>query len=104
MKKPAAKNSPGKNAPGKNAIVPVHLLKIAVGIDSLDHFRERMKVRRKAGKTFTHYTRHMPKRAEEVLAGGSLYWIVKGWYRGTPAPSCGWKKPCWRTRVRIAAS
>jgi hypothetical protein len=58
--------------------VPVHLLKIAVGIDSIEHFQERMKVRRKTGKTFTHYTRHMPKRAEEVLNGGSLYWIVKG--------------------------
>lgn len=56
--------------------MPVHLLKIAVGIESLDHFRQRMKARRT--KTFTHYTRHMPKRAEEVLAGGSLYWIVKG--------------------------
>lgn len=58
--------------------MPVHLLKIAVGIESIEHFRERMKVRRKAGKTFTHYTRHMPKRAAEVLDGGSLYWIVKG--------------------------
>jgi len=58
--------------------VPVHLLKIAVGIDSIEHFQERMKLRRKVGKTFTHYTRHMPKRAEEVLDGGSLYWIVKG--------------------------
>lgn len=55
----------------------VHLLKIAVGIESLDHFRQRMKARKT--KTFTHYTRHMPKRAEEVLAGGSLYWIVKGY-------------------------
>lgn len=58
---------------------PVHLLKIAVGIESVEHFRERMKIRRKQGRTFTHYTRHMPKRAEEVLAGGSLYWIVKGY-------------------------
>lgn len=59
--------------------MPVHLLKIAVGIESAEHFRERIKIRRKQGKTFTHYTRHMPKRAEEVLAGGSLYWIVKGY-------------------------
>lgn len=56
--------------------MPVHLLKVAVGIESLDHFRKRMKTRR--GKTFTHYTRHMPKRAAEVLDGGSLYWIVRG--------------------------
>lgn len=59
--------------------MPVHLLKIAVGIESIDHFKARMKERRKAGKTFTHYTRHMPKRAVEVLDGGSLYWIVKGY-------------------------
>lgn len=59
--------------------MPVHLLKIAVGIESVEHFRERIKIRRKQGKTFTHYTRHMPKRAGEVLAGGSLYWIVKGY-------------------------
>lgn len=57
--------------------MPVHLLKIAVGIESVEHFRQRMKARK--GKTYTHYTRHMPKRAEEVLAGGSLYWIVKGY-------------------------
>lgn len=57
--------------------MPVHLLKIAVGIESLEHFRQRMKARKT--RTFTHYTRHMPKRAEEVLAGGSLYWIVKGY-------------------------
>jgi hypothetical protein len=56
--------------------VPVHLVKVAVGIESIEHFRQRMKARR--GRTFTHHTRHMPKRAEEVLAGGSLYWIVKG--------------------------
>ena len=27
--------------------MPVHLLKIAVGIDSIEHFQERMKLRRK---------------------------------------------------------
>src|SRR3546814_10884119 len=47
-----------------------------------------MKVRRKQGKTFTHYTRHMPKRAAEVLDGGSLYWIVKG-YAAVRCPIVG---------------
>lgn len=61
----------------------MHLVKLAVGIESLDHFRERLAARikgqrgRNAG-TFMHVTRNRPKRADEVLAGGSLYWVIKG--------------------------
>ncbi|MBP6818396.1 DUF1489 domain-containing protein [Ferrovibrio sp. MS7] len=64
--------------------MPVHLLKLAVGIESLEHFRERLKARAEGAKGkkqpghFTHVTRHRPKRDKEVLDGGSLYWVVKG--------------------------
>lgn len=66
--------------------MPVHLLKLAVGIESLEHFRERLAFRvkenksktRKAPGFYTHVTRHRPKRDTEVLNGGSLYWVVKG--------------------------
>ncbi len=57
----------------------VHLVKVAVGIDSVEHLARVQRARRKGGaKAVLHYTRHMPKRAEELLAGGSMYWIVKG--------------------------
>lgn len=61
----------------------VHLIKLAVGIESLEHFRERLAARTKGLKgknagTFIHHTRNTPKRAAELLAGGSLYWVVKG--------------------------
>lgn len=60
-------------------LVTVHLIKIAVGIDSLSHLADVQRKRRKGGKNAViHYTRHMPKRAEELLDGGSMYWIVKG--------------------------
>lgn len=61
----------------------VNLLKLCVGIDSVEHLREVRK--RKAPHQLAdgtnchiHVTRFMPKRAHEVLAGGSLYWVIKG--------------------------
>ncbi|WP_321390783.1 DUF1489 domain-containing protein [Emcibacter sp.] len=60
----------------------VHLLKLCVGIDSVEHLIE---VRRGRQQTLPdgtpynyHITRFTPKRAEDVLDGGSLYWVIKG--------------------------
>lgn len=49
-----------------------------------------------------HVTRAFPRRADEVLNGGSIYWIIKGWMcarqpildlvevaRGDNKPACG---------------
>lgn len=67
--------------------MPLHMVKMAVGIDSLDHLAAVQKQRRAALKAergkpiLIHKTRNYPKRAEEILAGGSMYWIVKGFVR-----------------------
>jgi hypothetical protein len=63
----------------------LHLVKLCVGCESIDDLAswqaERLKERRKAGerdpKPF-HRTFQMPKRRDELLAGGSLYWVIKG--------------------------
>ncbi len=61
--------------------VPLHLLKMAVGVGSLDELRE-MRARRtvQLGGSWV-YTRNRPRRAEALLAGGSLYWVIRGQIR-----------------------
>jgi hypothetical protein len=61
--------------------VPLHLLKLAVGIENLDHLR-RIRAARQAERGVSWvYTRNHPRRAQEVLAGGSIYWIIRGQIR-----------------------
>jgi hypothetical protein len=58
----------------------VHLIKLCVGVESVEHLIElRKKDPRNKGKDYnSHITRFKPRRAEEVLDGGSLYWVIKG--------------------------
>lgn len=62
--------------------MPLHLLKIAVGAASVENLEARQKawhVRDEKGRTvFRVRTRQTPKRQAELLEGGSLFWIVKG--------------------------
>ena len=61
--------------------MPLHLLKLAVGVDSIDHLRRLRAVRRAERGASWVYTRNYPRRAEEVLAGGSIYWVIRGQIR-----------------------
>jgi hypothetical protein len=62
----------------------LHLLKLCVGCDAIEDLEEwiaeRLKAARKAGKTpeHAHITRMIPQRAEELVDGGSLYWVIRG--------------------------
>ena len=61
----------------------LHLIKLAVGVDDLAHMKKVQAARRKQrhqGPRTPHwvYTRNTPRRAEELLQGGSLYWVVRG--------------------------
>jgi hypothetical protein len=61
--------------------MPLHLLKLAVGIDDLEHLR-RVRAARTAERGASWVsTRNHPRRAPEVLAGGSIYWIIHGQIR-----------------------
>jgi hypothetical protein len=64
--------------------MPLHLLKLCVGATSIDDLVQwqagRLAEARRAKKPVEifHTTRMAPKRAGELIAGGSLYWIIKG--------------------------
>lgn len=61
--------------------MPLHLLKLAVGVENIDHLR-RLRAARAAERGGTWvYTRNHPRRTQEVLAGGSIYWIIRGHIR-----------------------
>jgi hypothetical protein len=61
----------------------LHMIKLCVGVETVDDLLEwqekRAKERERKGKSPNpfHDTRMSPKRAEEMLDGGSLYWVIK---------------------------
>jgi hypothetical protein len=57
---------------------PLHLLKMAVGVADLDELRRIRAARQTERGGSWVYTRNHPRRAEEVLAGGSIYWVIRG--------------------------
>lgn len=60
---------------------PLHLLKMAVGIADLDELRRVREARSRQHGGSWVYTRNQPRRAAEVLAGGSIYWVIRGQIR-----------------------
>ena len=62
----------------------LHLIKLAVGCESVRELKgwvaERMQTAKKNGlpRHHVHVTRMTPKRVEDLLAGGSLYWVIRG--------------------------
>lgn len=67
--------------------MPLNLIKLCVGIESVEELEQyRAEQLAKAGATgaepcSTHRTRAFPRRADEILEGGSLYWVIKGQVR-----------------------
>jgi hypothetical protein len=56
----------------------LHLIKLCVGVETIVELEEWVEQRmRERGRHF-HTTRMVPKRGEELVAGGSLYWVIKG--------------------------
>src|SRR5258708_19187271 len=64
--------------------MPLHLIKLAVGCESVKDLKRRVAERAleatQSGlpRHHIHITRMVPKRGDELLAGGSRYWGIRG--------------------------
>lgn len=56
----------------------VHLVKLCVGADTPEDLRRWRAARAARGLDSPVWTRQTPKRAADLLDGGSLYWVFKG--------------------------
>ena len=64
--------------------MPLHLIKLCVGCDSVadleDWIKQKLKEKKRRGQKAEHIhtTRMVPKRAAELTQGGSLFWVIRG--------------------------
>ncbi len=56
----------------------LHLTKLAVGVRDIAHLRELQAERAARNPPLRHRTRNFPRRAAEVIDGGSIYWVISG--------------------------
>jgi len=97
----------------------LHLKKLSVGSSSIDNLRSWQDRAVRQGRLIIHPTRNWPRRANELLDGGCIFWIIKGQMvvrqpiadiievkREDGRPACGIVLeeeliPVWPRRVRI---
>jgi hypothetical protein len=62
----------------------LHLIKLSVGTDSVadleDWIKRKLKEKKRRGQKpeRIHTTRMVPKRVDELLGGGSIFWVIRG--------------------------
>lgn len=59
---------------------PLHILKLSVGTDGVEDLAawQAQRIAQTPDGLPRHVTRMWPKRAEEILNGGSIFWVIKG--------------------------
>lgn len=69
---------------GREAVMTVHMIKLCVGAQTIEDLADWQRSHRTrywdaVGRTCAyHTTRQRPKRQDDLLNGGSIYWVIKG--------------------------
>jgi hypothetical protein len=56
----------------------LHLIKLSVGTEDVESLERWQAVRLRQNGRIWHGTRMRPKRRDELLEGGSIYWVIRG--------------------------
>jgi hypothetical protein len=56
----------------------LNILKLCVGVNEIEELESWVRDCRAGRDTLDHTTRMFPKRREEIIPGGSLYWVIRG--------------------------
>jgi hypothetical protein len=80
----------------------LHLIKLSVGPKDVAQLAALQKERLRTDPPLRAWTRMFPKRQEEVLAGGSIYWVVAGFVR-VRQRILGFREEEWEAGVPCAA-
>jgi hypothetical protein len=64
--------------PSLRVATMLHIAKLAVGVRDIDHIRALQADRMRTNPPLRHRTRNFPRRGDEVVNGGSLYWVISG--------------------------
>ncbi len=56
----------------------LHLIKLCVGVSELSELRAWIRECRRGRDTLDHVTRMFPSRKDELVPGGSLFWVIRG--------------------------
>ena len=55
----------------------IHMVKLCVGADTIDDLVDWQNRLMRTLPNPVHHTRMFPKRAEDLLKGGSIYWVIR---------------------------
>ena len=58
--------------------MPLNLVKLCVGVSDMEELDLWIREARAGRDSLDHVTRMFPKRKDEILPGGSLYWVIRG--------------------------